>query len=60
MAVTSAALLLSSSHAPRTKLLAKHLGLEAEVATVPTHGPRLSYRLREVAGVTAYLLGFYR
>ena len=47
-------------HAPRTKLLAKHLGLEAEVATVPTHGPRLSYRLREVAGVTAYLLGFYR
>ncbi len=47
-------------HALRTRLLAKHLGLEAEVATVTTRGPRLSYRLREVAGVTAYLLGFYR
>ncbi len=47
-------------HAPRTRLLAKHLGLEAEVVTVETHGPQLSYRLREVAGVTAYLLGFYR
>ncbi len=47
-------------HAPRTRLLAKHLRLTAEIATVPTHGPRLSYRLREVAGVTAYLLGFYR
>ncbi len=47
-------------HAPRTALLVRHLGLEAEVATVTTHGPRLSYRLREAAGVTAYLLGFYR
>ena len=47
-------------HAPRTRLLAKHLGLEAEVATVTTHGPRLSYRLREAAGVAAYLLGVYR
>lgn len=47
-------------HAPRTALLARHLGLEVEVATVTTHGPRLSYRLREAAGVTAYLLGFYR
>ena len=47
-------------HAPRTRLLAKHLELEAEVATVTTHGPRLSYRLREAAGVAAYLLGVYR
>lgn len=47
-------------HAYRTRLLAQHLGLDAEVAPVVTHGPRLSYRLREAAGVTAYLLGFYR
>lgn len=47
-------------HAYRTGLLARHLGLDAEVAPVATHGPRLSYRLREAAGVTAYLLGFYR
>jgi len=47
-------------HAPRTALLARGLGLRAEVATVPTHGPQLSYRLREAAGVTAYLLGIYR
>jgi uncharacterized SAM-binding protein YcdF (DUF218 family) len=47
-------------HAYRTRLLAQHLGLDAEVAPVITHGPRLSYRLREAAGVTAYVLGFYR
>ena len=46
-------------HAYRTGLLARHLGLDAEVAPVTTHGPRLSYRLREAAGVTAYLLGIY-
>ncbi len=47
-------------HAYRTKLLARHLGLDAEVAPVTTYGPRLPYLLREAAGVTAYLLGFYR
>lgn len=47
-------------HAYRTGLLARHLGLDAEVTTVETHGPRLPYLLREAAGVTAYLLGVYR
>lgn len=47
-------------HAYRTGLLARHLGLDAEVASVPTSGPRLSYLLHEAAGVTAYLLGVYR
>ncbi len=46
-------------HAYRTKLLARHLGLDAQVAPVQTHGPRLPYRLREAAGVAAYLLGIY-
>ena len=47
-------------HAYRTSLLARHLGLDAAVAPVKTHGPRLPYLLREAAGVTAYLLGVYR
>ena len=47
-------------HAYRTRLLARHLGLDAAVAPVTTHGPRLPYLLREAAGVTAYLLGVYR
>ena len=47
-------------HAYRTGLLAHHLGLDAAVAPVKTHGPRLPYLLREAAGITAYLLGVYR
>ena len=47
-------------HAYRTSLLARYLGLDAAVASVTTHGPRLPYLLREAAGVTAYLLGVYR
>ena len=47
-------------HAYRTGFLAHHLGLDAAVAPVATHGPRLPYLLREAAGVTAYLLGVYR
>lgn len=46
-------------HAYRTELLARHLGLEAQVARVTTHGPRLGYALREAAGIAAYLLGVY-
>lgn len=46
-------------HAYRTGLLARHLGLDAQVAPVATHGPHLAYRLREAAGVAAYLLGIY-
>lgn len=47
-------------HAYRTGLLARGLGLEAEVATVAAHGPRLPYLMREAAGVTAYFLGVRR
>lgn len=47
-------------HAYRTGLLARHLGLDAEVAPVTTHGPRLPYLMREAARITAYLLGIYR
>lgn len=47
-------------HAYRTGLLARGLGLEAEVATVPARGPRLPYLMREAAGVTAYFLGVRR
>lgn len=47
-------------HAYRTGLLARGLGLEAEVVPVTTHGPRLPYLMREAAGVTAYFLGVYR
>ena len=47
-------------HAYRTGLLARGLGLDAEVATVPARGPRLPYLMREAAGVTAYFLGVHR
>ncbi len=45
-------------HAYRTGFLAQQVGLEATVTGVETSGPRLPYVLREVAGVTAYLLGY--
>jgi uncharacterized SAM-binding protein YcdF (DUF218 family) len=47
-------------HRYRTELLAQHVGLEARVVPVETHGPRLGYALREALGVAASLLGIYR
>ena len=47
-------------HVYRTGLLARGLGLNAELAPVVTHGPRLPYLMREAAGVTAYFFGVYR
>ena len=47
-------------HAYRTELLAQHLGFEARVASVATHGPRLRYALHEAAGVMAFMLGIDR
>ena len=47
-------------HAYRSYWLAQHLGLDASVAPVETRGLGLRYALRELAGLTAYHLGWLR
>ena len=47
-------------HAYRSYWLAQHLGLDASVAPVETRGFGLRYALRELAGLTAYHLGWLR
>ena len=47
-------------HAYRSYWLAQHLGLDASVAPVKTHGSGLRYALRELTALTAYRLGWLR
>lgn len=47
-------------HAFRSAWIARHLGLDAAVATVPVHRGRVRYVLREAFILTAYRLGVVR
>lgn len=47
-------------HAYRSRWLARRLGVDAEVAPVPTRSGRVAYGLRELVILTAYQLGVLR